>query len=102
MGMYASSNGNGRTGPGDFDWFEYRVQARGRTERWDKMLLPSLGPMGGKPCPQKLYRKMYCAEAKSSGRASRPTLQAWRHGEILSFVSHILLHNHIGWSIVIR
>jgi xylan 1,4-beta-xylosidase len=24
FGMYATSNGNGRTGPADFDWFEYR------------------------------------------------------------------------------
>jgi xylan 1,4-beta-xylosidase len=23
FGMYATSNGNGRTGPADFDWFEY-------------------------------------------------------------------------------
>ncbi len=25
FGMYATSNGNGRTGPADFDWFEYKV-----------------------------------------------------------------------------
>ena len=25
IGMYATSNGNGRTGPADFDWVEYRV-----------------------------------------------------------------------------
>ncbi len=25
IGMYATSNGNGRTGPADFDWFAYRV-----------------------------------------------------------------------------
>jgi alpha-N-arabinofuranosidase len=26
FGMYASSNGNMRTGPADFDWFEYRAE----------------------------------------------------------------------------